>query len=418
MNGATLLIERFPGETRAALLFGRQVWQVDHFRDREAATLGGVYLGRVRRLDPAMNAAFVDIGQAADGFLRARDAAGPQTAGRRARIAELVHEGEKLVVRVAAEGFAGKGPRLARLFDNTADDGAGAAQQKVPACLQPPPEPVERILAGSADSVIARIVCNDGEAEAAVRRWLENDGHEIAAKVVRQNGALFAEYEVDDAIAVALAPRVAVGQGAELVFDQTETLCAIDVNSAQHDSRAGRGARDVNLAVAPEIARQLRLRAIGGAIVIDALKMARSEDRKQVLTALRRHLKGDPAACHVLGVSNLGLIEMTRTRLGPSLAERMLAPLATPRLRADAVALAAIRDLMAGRRRPPGRYMLRAAPAVVEALGGELNPAFGEAAARVGEVTLEAAAGWPADKWEIAPQMPARNASPNRNAES
>ena len=65
MNGATLLIERFPGETRAALLYGRQVWQVDHFRDREPAALGGVYRGRVRRLDPAMNAAFVDVGLAA-----------------------------------------------------------------------------------------------------------------------------------------------------------------------------------------------------------------------------------------------------------------------------------------------------------------------------------------------------------------
>ena len=100
MNGATLLIERFPGETRAALLRGKDVWQVDHFRDGEPATLGGVYLGRVRRLDPAMNAAFVDIGVGADGFLRARDAAkskkaGQEKAGRRARIAALAPlEGE------------------------------------------------------------------------------------------------------------------------------------------------------------------------------------------------------------------------------------------------------------------------------------------------------------------------------------
>ena len=57
MSDATLLIERFPGETRAALLYGEQVWQVDHFRDSDPAVLGGVYLGRVRRLDPAMNAA-------------------------------------------------------------------------------------------------------------------------------------------------------------------------------------------------------------------------------------------------------------------------------------------------------------------------------------------------------------------------
>ncbi len=411
MSDTTLLIERFPGETRAALLRGKQVWQVDHFRDGDVASLGGVYLGRVRRLDPAMNAAFVDIGQAADGFLRARDAAGSQMAGsekagRRARIAELVHEGQALVVRVAAEGFAGKGPRLARL-PHTAADAPDGSQKQVPACLEPPPEPVDRILAACAGGAVSRIVCSDGVVEAAVRRWLDSTAAESDAKVRRENGPLFEAYEVDDAIDAALAPRLAAGDGAELVFDQTETLCAIDVNSARHVGRAGSGPRDVNLAVAPEIARQLRLRAIGGAIVIDALKMARGDDRKAVLTALRSHLKDDPATCHVLGVSNLGLIEMTRTRLGPSLAERMLEPAAEPRLRADAAAYGAIRSLLAdARHQPSGSYVLRAAPAVIEALAGAQKVAFGEAAARVGNVTLEAQPAWQRDKWEIAPLKP------------
>ena len=396
MSDATLLIERFPGETRAALLHGKQVWQADHFRDSDPATLGGVYLGRVRRLDPAMNAAFVDIGLAADGFLRARDASGSEKSGRRARIAELVHEGQVVTVQVAAEGFADKGPRLARLTDTE----AAGSEKQAPACLEPPPDPVKRILAANASNEIGSIVCNDGDLETAARHWL--DGAEMATRVVRENGPLFAAYEVEDAIAEALAPRVAVGGGAELVFDQTETLCAIDVNSARHVGRAGGGQRDVNLAVMPEIARQLRLRAIGGAIVIDALKMARSDDQKLVLTALRRHLKDDPAACHVLGISNLGLIEMTRTRLGPSLAERMLEPVAVPRLRADAAALGVIRGLEAGaRQQPAGKYVLRAAPEVVDVLAGKLNSAFAEVAARVGDVALEAQPGWPRDKWEI-----------------
>lgn len=397
-GGAILLIERSPGETRAALLYGRAVWQVDHFRDGEPASLGGIYLGRVRRLDPAMNAAFVDIGLAADGFLRARDAAGSEKSGRRARIAELVHEGQAVMVRVAAEGFADKGPRLARLPDEVSE-----SQRQAPVCVQPPPEPVDRILAACAGGEVERIICGDGVLEAAVRRWLDGEGAESGIKLVRENGPLFEAYDVEDAIAAALAPRFVVGGGAELVFDQTETLCAIDVNSARHGGRAGGGPRDVNLAVAPEIARQLRLRAIGGAIVIDALKMARGEDRKQVLTALRRLLKDDPAACHVLGISNLGLIEMTRTRLGPSLAERMMEPAVAPRLRADAAAYGAIRGLLAGARsQPAGRYVVRAAPDVVEALAGGLNDAFVEAAARVGNVALEAQPGWPRDKWEIA----------------
>ncbi len=399
MSDTTLLIERFPGETRAALLRGKQVWQVDHFRDSDPASLGGVYLGRVRRLDPAMNAAFVDIGLVADGFLRARDAAGPGGTGRRARIAELVHEGQAVAVQVAAEGFAGKGPRLVRLPDAPDD-----AQTSAPACLTSPPEPVERVLLAHGGSDVARIVCGDGALETAVRRWLDSEAPESGVKLLREDGPLFETYGVDDAIEAALAPRVAVGEGAELVFDQTETLCAIDVNSARHVGRAGGGPRDVNLGVMPEIARQLRLRAIGGAIVIDALKMARGNDQKQVLTALRRHLKDDPATCHVLGISNLGLIEMTRTRLGPSLAERMLEPAPAPQLRADAVAYAIIRDLLTAKGRPPGSYVLRAAPLVAELVGRELSDAFGEAVARVGQVALDVQPGWPRDKWEITPR--------------
>ena len=407
MSDATLLLERYPGETRAALLHGKQVWQVDHFRDSDPATLGGVYLGRVRRLDPAMNAAFVDIGQAADGFLRARDAlksekTGTDKPGRRSRIAELVHEGQAVTVRVAAEGFAGKGPRLARVADAPGD-----SQQNAPVCLQSPPDPIARLLAACAGSEVCHIVCGDGVIEAAAARWL--DGAELQGDVTleREAGPLFEAYEVEDAIAAALSHRVAVGNGAELVFDQTETLCAIDVNSARHVGQAGRGPRDVNMAVVLEIARQLRLRAIGGAIVIDALKMARGDDRKQVLTTLRRYLKDDPATCHVLGISNLGLIEMTRTRLGPSLAERMMEPAAAPQLRVDAAAYGAIRGLASGARsQSAASYELRAAPEVVDALAGVLNEAFAEAAARIGQVGLAPQPGWPRDKWEMAAQIP------------
>ncbi|MDH3738832.1 MAG: ribonuclease E/G, partial [Alphaproteobacteria bacterium] len=366
------------------------------------AALGGIYLGRVRRLDPAMNAAFVDIGQPTDGFLRARDAAAAEPAGRRANIAALVHEGQAIAVRVAAEGFADKGPRLVRL----ADDPDGS-HPPAPACLQPPPDPVARILAGVAEGTIARIVCSDGITEAAVRHWFGAEETQFNGELRQKNAPLFENYGVEDAIASALAPRVDAGGGAELVFDQTETLCAIDVNSSRHVGRAGRGPRDVNMAVMPEIARQLRLRAIGGAIVIDALKMARGDDRKQVLTTLRQALKNDPATGHVLGISNLGLIEMTRTRRGPSLAERMIEPAAGPHPRIDAAAYGAIRALLAGARHQPGaRYVLRAAPEVVEALAGALNASFTEAAARVGQVSLDAQPGWPRDKWDVTPAQP------------
>ena len=74
MKNATLLIERSPGETRTALLYGKEVWQVDHFRDNQKLLLGGIYNGRIRRIDQTTNSAFVDIGEKQDGFLRARAA--------------------------------------------------------------------------------------------------------------------------------------------------------------------------------------------------------------------------------------------------------------------------------------------------------------------------------------------------------
>ena len=63
MKNATLLIERSPGETRTALLYGKEVWQVDHFRDNQKLLLGGIYNGRIRRIDQTTNSAFVDIGE-------------------------------------------------------------------------------------------------------------------------------------------------------------------------------------------------------------------------------------------------------------------------------------------------------------------------------------------------------------------
>jgi len=408
MTGATLIVERSPGEIRAALLRGKQVWQVEHFRDRSPALLGGIYRGRVRRVDPAMNAAFVDIGVGADGFLRARDAAGEEVSGRRARIDQLVQEGAALVVGVVAEGFAGKGPRLARLSDEElAELAPGADGQPVPACLVPSPSPLDRILGAATAGDIGRIVCNDGALEAAARTWRAEAGDE-GVRIQRDAGALFEAYGVEEAIAHALAPRVTVDAGAELVFEHTESLCAIDVNSARQPGKAGRGARDVNLAVASEIARQVRLRGIAGAIVIDALKMTRGDDKAQVLATLRRHLKDDPASCHVLGISNLGLIEMTRTRLGPSLAERLLAPAAPRAWRADAGAYAALRTLVAAaRRQPAATYELRAAPAVTELLAGEMKNLFDATAARVGVVALAAQPGWPSDRCEVVPRASA-----------
>jgi len=130
--------------------------------------------------------------------------------------------------------------------------------------------------------------------------------------------------------------------------------------------------------------------------------MGARDDRNRVLSALRGALKDDPAACHVLGITNLGLIEMTRTRTGLSLAERMLAPAALPELSADAAAYAALRTVLrTAAATPSGGYRLLAAPAVAEALAGHLAAARDQASQTVGRLEVLAEAGRTNERFEV-----------------
>jgi len=384
-SGSAILIEASPGEVRGALIRNGDVWDVVHHRITRPSLIDAVYRGRVRRIDPGINGAFVDIGQGPEAFLRARDASIPgERAARRARIAEILHEGAEIDVRVVADGFVDKGPRVARIA--TVD---GACGEKAPAELVAPADPVAHILARYSEDRVRGVICSDPTTENLARSWCKANRRELFDHIVRERLGLFEEYGVEDAIESALERSVPLPSGAELVFDQTEGLCVIDINSATHAGKAGRGPRDVNAKAMPEIARQLRLRNIAGAIVIDALKMGSGDDRNRVLVRLRETLKGDPGSCHVLGMTNLGLIEVTRTRIGPSLAERMQASAPAPSASVEAVALAALRAVIrTAAATPAGGYRLAVAPALADTLEGSLREAFDDAARHVGQLVL------------------------------
>lgn len=124
--------------------------------------------------------------------------------------------------------------------------------------------------------------------------------------------------DLDDRIEELRAPRVALMGGGEIVIEQTEALVAIDVNAGE----AG-NATSVNLKAVQEIARQIRLRNLSGMIVMDILRMSARADGSKVMNALTRATQDDPCAVNCFGVSKIGLLEATRTRRGPSLAEIM-----------------------------------------------------------------------------------------------
>ena len=208
---------------------------------------------------------------------------------------------------------------------------------------------------------------------------------------------LFAARQLEDQVEALLQPRADCPGGGCLLIEPVETLTAIDVNAGRHDGRGGvRQALEVNLAAVPVIARQLRLRALSGLIVVDFLAMKKAEDRKAVAASLREATAQDPEPCQVFGLSPSGLLEMTRRRGRAPLHELLCRPCGlggrgwekSPRT----LAYEALRQLAAAATGKAARAVqLKAAPAVIEALEGGQAPALAAVEQRLGRpVALQA----------------------------
>jgi Rne/Rng family ribonuclease len=136
-------------------------------------------------------------------------------------------------------------------------------------------------------------------------------------------------FEIDDVsgqVGTALAERIVLPSGVEVLFEPGETLTAIDVDSAEAGGRQGRAPRrpvEVNLEAAPAIAQQLRLRNLAGAVVIDFVTMRSAYDRDKVQAALAEALKDDPVPTQIYGFTRLGHFELTRARRGATLAAQL-----------------------------------------------------------------------------------------------
>jgi Ribonuclease G/E len=270
-----IAVEEWVGETRAAIVENGRVVELHFDRWSEQGTrahTGELYAGRIARIDGALNAAFVDLGRGDPGFLPFGKAGRPQG----------WHEGAMIGVRVAREAFAEKGPTLA-VAD--LDERPGA-----PGLIETDANLAERLLRRYPETEV---------------KWADEAGIDIAG-----------------AIDTALDTKVGLKGGGALRIEPTAALTAIDIDSAGRTANAGRRlALDVNLAAMPEIARQIRLRGLGGNIVIDCLHLRSQPDRKAVEGALKKALKPDPARIDLLPISRFGLIEMARQRTGRSVAE-------------------------------------------------------------------------------------------------
>ena len=407
-----MLLAAGPGEARAALLEEDEI--VELRVEREAAAHAGeVCLGRVVAVLPGMQAALVEIGAEKPALLERKHALAP------------FHEGQSLVVQVAREARAEKGaavtarialggallaltpgrpgvrvptelqgevlrkalgPKLQDDEGLNLREGAASAELAAleadlaglrarweeiraraatvgPGPLEPPPSPLQRL------------------AREAVAEWspalIRADSARVAAEL---RGAGSVEVEpgtralIDEAVEAALAPVVALPRGGALTIEPTRAATLVDV-----DGGGGKALLDVNKAAAREVARQIRLRNLGGQILVDFISMDAPAQRQAVLDTLAQVLKRDPARPHALGWTRMGLVEVTRRRRHPALGEVLME--AVPR-RKTALTVA-LEALAAAERGAGTRPVLRVHPEVAAVLAGRAASARTELEARL-----------------------------------
>ncbi len=353
-------------------------------RDRPTR-VDSIFLGRLERVMPDLDAAFVDIGTGRSGFLRAEDRSGSDDWPPLGApvLAQVRNDGEgdkgpRLSMNVAVSGRYlvyhpnGSGVTFSRRIEGeserdrlrahveglleggivlrTAASGVTADVLRADAThvlerwekirrlaldVEPPADLSSRI-PGERDP-IARALRDHGAGleevildDRALARTLQDKMDRLGEKIrVRWHNGTMPAFDIDDVagqIDTALAPRIALQSGVEVLFEPGETLCAVDVDSASAGGRQGRAPRrpvDVNLEAAPAIAHQLRLRNIAGAVVIDFVTMRSAYDRDKVQAVLAEHLANDPVPTQIYGFTRLGLFELTRARRGPTLAAQL-----------------------------------------------------------------------------------------------
>lgn len=406
-----LLINIAPMETRVALVENGVLQELYLERSARRGIVGNIYKGKVVRVMPGMQAAFIDIGLERAGFIQASDIAPLDENGMELREAEvtdirtLVREGQALVVQVVKDPISSKGARLTthlsvsarylvympqaphigisnriedecererlrELIDKvletlteegqsneggfilrTAAEGVqreellrdmlflyklwGELEQRIKVATEPTKIHEDlplfmRVLRDLVQPHTEKVRIDSDDAHLRAARFAGKYAPEIAERIeyYYKERPLFDLYGVEDEIRRALEHKVALKSGGYLLIEQTEAMSTIDVNTG-----AFVGHRNLeetifktNLEAAIAIARQLRLRNLGGIIIIDFIDMQDPEHQRQVLRTLGKKLEHDYAKTSITGVSELGLVEMTRKRTRESLGRLLCEP--------------------------------------------------------------------------------------------
>jgi Rne/Rng family ribonuclease len=252
--------------------------------------------------------------------LSARLARTPAAAAQRKRAAALFPDAGITLRRAAC--FAGDvelDAEYQRLRAQWRQIELAATAATPPARLDPVDDPLLPLLGDLIAPELERIVVGDQATLVRARRWLAEWWPAMADRLASVPDP-FETTGVAEQLEEALQPDVPLAGGGSLIIQATAALTAIDVNGG------GRRALEANLAAAAEIARQLRLRRIGGTVVVDFVDLPSRSARERVLEALRAAVADDPAPVQVFPMSRLGLVELSRKRIGLSLAEALGRP--------------------------------------------------------------------------------------------
>jgi ribonuclease G len=413
-----LIIDSSPGGTTIALLQDKQLVELHKEQVTNNYTVGDLYLGRIKKIMPGLNAAFVDVGYEKDAFLHYLDL-GPQVQSllkltkqvrsggytsklldnfkldpdinKGGKISDVLSKNQLIPVQIAKEPISTKGPRLSSdisiagryvvlvpfsevtsiskkiksnternrlrkivesikpkhfgVIIRTVSEGKGVAElQKDLLDLiskwesfitrLPTIEPSKKVL-GEIDrtSTLLRdilspdfqhIYVNDNVLQEEIRSYIHEISPEMdgIVRLHKNNLPIFEHYGIDKQIKSAFGKTVNLAGGAYLVIEHTEALHVIDVNSGNRTANKENqeeNAFQVNKEAAKEIARQLRLRDMGGIVVIDFIDMHRPNNRKDLFDYLRGEMAHDRAKHTILPPSKFGLVQITRQRVRPEM---------------------------------------------------------------------------------------------------
>lgn len=388
-----------PEELRVAIVDGQKLYNLDIESPGREQKKANIYKGKITRVEPSLEAAFVDYGSERHGFLPLKEISRSyfskesQEAGGRVSIKDALKEGQEVVVQVEKEERGNKGaalttfislarrylvlmpnnpraggvsrriegqdrsdlreamsnltmPESMGLIVRTAGIGKSAEdlqwdldyllqlwaaieksaeERKAPFLIYQESNVIIRSIRDYLRADIGEILIDHPEVYEEACEFIEQVMPQYRRKIrhYKDEVPLFSRYQIESQIESAFQREVRLPSGGAIVIDHTEALTSIDINSARATKGADieETALNTNLEAADEVARQLRLRDMGGLFVIDFIDMTPSRNQREVESRLKDALKQDRARVQVGRISRFGLLEMSRQRLRPSLGE-------------------------------------------------------------------------------------------------